>query len=151
MRTVSNLRILIVEDDRELCRSVARHLTRFGHRVDTVHTLNEARAVEAVYDCAVLDLELPDGLSIDLAEDLLDGGTTASVVFFSSVTDTKIAQRALRLGAFVTKSSGVHELSVTIADAVSRAASEMVAGGMALGLSSRRRQKSGARRKIRNS
>ena len=147
MPSVVNLSLLIVEDDRELCRSVARHLTLFGHKVEAAHSVAEALAKTGSYDCAILDIELPDGLGIDLADELLDAGAAASVVFFSSVADRALGQRALRLGAFVSKSSGVRELAQAVTDAVSRAVREMVAGGESPRFGSRRRAKSGSRRR----
>jgi DNA-binding response OmpR family regulator len=57
------VRILVLEDHRDLRAQVANHLTELGFKVDAVGTMEEARAALSVatYDLAVLDLGLPDG------------------------------------------------------------------------------------------
>ena len=57
------MRLLIVEDERDLASAVADHLRAQGHAVDVAGDL--ATAADAVagidYDLMLLDLHLPDG------------------------------------------------------------------------------------------
>ncbi|MEN9317304.1 MAG: hypothetical protein RIS35_3697 [Pseudomonadota bacterium] len=57
------MRILLVEDDAALARSVRSVLERARHAVDHASTLSEARAVIGIapWDAILLDLHLPDG------------------------------------------------------------------------------------------
>ena len=57
------MRILLIEDHRELRRMTAAHLSERGFVVDAVGDLASARAAldAAVYDAMILDLGLPDG------------------------------------------------------------------------------------------
>ena len=57
------MRILVLEDHRDLRAQVADHLVELGFKVDAVGTVEEARAALSIatYDLAVLDLGLPDG------------------------------------------------------------------------------------------
>lgn len=61
-------RILLVDDDRELCRAYARALRAAGHEVETAHAGQAAlEAFQLVaYDAVVLDVMLPDvdGLTV---------------------------------------------------------------------------------------
>ncbi len=62
------MKVLVVEDDRELAAKISVALSKDGMIVDTVHDGNEAAFVGCTenYDAAVLDLGLPgrDGVSV---------------------------------------------------------------------------------------
>ncbi|RBM20404.1 MULTISPECIES: response regulator transcription factor [Streptomyces] len=55
------MRVLIVEDEKRLARSLAQGLTAEGFAVDVVHTGTDGlhRATEGAYDLIVLDIMLP--------------------------------------------------------------------------------------------
>ncbi|WP_049576966.1 response regulator transcription factor [Streptomyces sp. SBT349] len=55
------MRVLIVEDEKRLARSLAQGLTAEGFAVDVVHTGTDGlhRATEGAYDLVVLDIMLP--------------------------------------------------------------------------------------------
>jgi CheY-like chemotaxis protein len=62
-------RLLIVDDDPEITRMLARSLSRLGYVVDTTSSPEEALARSATtkYDAAVLDLVMPVRDGADLA------------------------------------------------------------------------------------
>lgn len=66
------MRLLIVEDERDLASAVADHLRAQGHAVDVAEDL--ATAADALagidYDLMLLDLHLPDGDGIDFLRGL---------------------------------------------------------------------------------
>ena len=66
-------RILLVEDERELCELLAIGLRRAGYTVDAAATADEARRlIEAQsYALVIVDWRLPDGNGIDLADQAL--------------------------------------------------------------------------------
>lgn len=146
MLSLRNLRVLLVEDDPELARTVERILVRYGHVTHAVSTVGAADAVAESFDCAILDLDLPDGSGVSIAEQLLDRGQVGAVVFFSACTEADIVARATALGPFVPKSAGTSDLLRAVADAVSHAARQ-VAGSPGLVTTAPRRTKSGTRRK----
>ncbi|MDT0341382.1 response regulator transcription factor [Streptomyces litchfieldiae] len=55
------MRVLIVEDEKRLARSLAQGLTAEGFAVDVVHTGTDGlhRATEGAYDLIILDIMLP--------------------------------------------------------------------------------------------
>ena len=55
------MRVLIVEDERRLARSLAQGLTAEGFAVDVVHSGTDGlhRATEGSYDLIILDIMLP--------------------------------------------------------------------------------------------
>jgi len=65
-------RILIVDDDPEIGRMLTRSLARHGFEVDAVTSGGEAlaKAREAVYDAALVDLVMPGMDGADLASEL---------------------------------------------------------------------------------
>lgn len=62
------MRILVVEDEPTLARHLVRGLREEGYAVDLGETLAEASELSfaADYDCAILDVMLPDGSGLDL-------------------------------------------------------------------------------------
>ena len=61
-------RILVIDDDRKLCRLIADYLEPMGYGVETVHTGPEglARAKGGTYEAVILDVMLPgmDGFEV---------------------------------------------------------------------------------------
>jgi DNA-binding response OmpR family regulator len=148
MLALRNLRILLVEDDPELARTVERVLARYGHVTVTVTSVGAAEALSDSFDCGILDIDLPDGNGVVLAEALLDRGQLGAVVFFSASSDADIIADACEIGPFVAKSAGTRELERALADAVSCAARQVAGSeGAPGGGPPHRRTKSGARRK----
>ncbi len=69
------MRVLVVEDEVDLARAIARGLRRHGHAVDHAATYSEAelKIASGGYDVLVLDWNLPDGSGIDLCSRLRSG------------------------------------------------------------------------------
>jgi DNA-binding response OmpR family regulator len=146
MLALRNLRVLLVEDDPELARTVERSLAHYGHRTVIAGTVAATEALSDSFDCGILDIDLPDGNGVRLAETLLDRGQIGAVVFFSASTDPDTLAQACEVGLFVAKTAGVRELERAVAEAVSVAARQ-VAGSQPVSTQPRRRTKSGTRRK----
>jgi DNA-binding response OmpR family regulator len=146
MLAVRNLRVLLVEDDPELARTVERSLAHYGHRTVIAGSVAAAEALPGNFDCGILDIDLPDGNGVRLAEALLDRGQIGAVVFFSASSDSEVVAEARELGSFVAKTAGMRELERALAAAVSVAARQ-VAGSEPVSSRPRRRTKSGTRRK----
>ena len=146
MLALRNLRVLLVEDDPELARTVERSLGHYGHRTVIAGTVAATEALSDSFDCGILDIDLPDGSGVRLAEILLDRGQIGAVVFFSASSDPDTLAEAREIGLFVPKTAGVRELERAVAEAVSEAARQ-VAGSEPVSGHPRRRTKSGTRRK----
>jgi len=109
---VSGTRVLVVDDEPAILRTVGANLGRRGFDVDTARTAAEAmtRAEEAP-DLIVLDLGLPDRDGIDLIRAIRQRWRTPIIVL--SVRDGERDKvRALEHGAddYLTKPFGVEEL-----------------------------------------
>lgn len=106
-------RLLLVEDQQDVARTLARALTILGYRVQVVVNCEQARAFTEDVDCAVLDIDLPDGSGLDLARHLKSRGISR-LVFYSGCADPETIDAAQALGVFVPKLAGVHELVAQI-------------------------------------
>jgi DNA-binding response OmpR family regulator len=146
MLALRNLRVVLVEDDPEVARTIERVLARYGHVTTIAPSVAAAEQLGLSFDCGILDIDLPDGSGVALAARLLDNGQLGAVVFHSASTDAAVIAEARELGPFVFKSAGTRELERALAEAVSCAARQ-VAGGGAVSSASPRRKKSGLRRK----
>jgi PAS domain S-box-containing protein len=98
------LKILIIDDDRSFRKIVTRMMGRAGLNVETTEAINCAEGVEKlnknVYDCALLDYQLPDANGIHLLQEILHfGGTSTPIIFVTGKGDETIAAQALKTGA----------------------------------------------------
>lgn len=75
-------RILLVDDDRELCQLVAQYLTIENFHVEMAHDATEgtARALTGSYDFVILDVNMPGGSGFDILRRLRGSKTAASQV-----------------------------------------------------------------------
>src|SRR5688572_4206547 len=93
--------ILIVEDDAELARALGRFFR--AHRpVETAGTLAEARAFLAQpreWSAVILDLMLPDGLGLDLLDEIRAKQMQMPVLVLTGELDRSFVNRAQALRA----------------------------------------------------
>jgi len=106
--------VLVVEDDAELCRAIARCLEQRCCRVVTVDSVGPALELADHFDIGIFDLNLPDGFGVGAARELLARGTLGRAVFFTAAHDPPLLRAARELGPIITKSSGVSNLIDTI-------------------------------------
>ena len=66
------MKILLVDDDQELCELLARYLVREGIEVDHVHTGPEGlkQGLAKSYDAMILDIMLPGMSGLDVLTEL---------------------------------------------------------------------------------
>jgi two-component system, OmpR family, KDP operon response regulator KdpE len=108
----SGTRVLVVDDEPAILRTVRANLGRRGFEVDVATTAEEAIARAATGpDLIVLDLGLPDRDGLDVIQAIRRRSDTPIIVL--SVRDSEKAKvQALDLGAddYLTKPFGVEEL-----------------------------------------
>jgi len=112
--------ILLLEDDALLGKRLTASLEFMGAEVTHAETLSEARsALEGLhFDFALLDLNLPDGLSLDL---LRDGSIPENMVTILMTAEggVRSAVEAMRLGAadYLAKPFDIAELPLVFRNA----------------------------------
>jgi two-component system, response regulator RegA len=118
-------RILIVEDDAQLARSLAEALAEFGAERRVCSKVQEA--VEWLHDwhpqLVVLDLKLPDGTALDVLERCEDLSPHPAVIGISGHAAPQDAFRLHELGvrAFLPKPLDPGELGATVTRVLSTA------------------------------
>jgi two-component system OmpR family response regulator len=134
------MRILVVEDDRDLAKQVARALDQQGYSVDVAHDGEEGLFLGQTepYDGVVLDLGLPKLEGTTLLEQWRRAGRDVPVVILTARNTWSEKVGAFDSGAdqYVTKPFRMEELTATLRAAIRRAgghgASVLVSGPLQL-------------------
>lgn len=112
------MRLLLVEDDPELCRTAAEYLRRTGFSVDAAS--NGAGAMRALrlstYDAVVLDLRLPDADGFEICRELRQMGSDTRVLMATARDSVEDRVRGLDLGAddYLVKPYAMAELAARV-------------------------------------
>src|SRR6516225_7224190 len=93
-------RVLIVDDEENIGRSLRLILEREGYSVGTCLTAAEARASSQRPDLYMIDVRLPDANGIDLVRSLRSQDVAAPIVMISGHGTIAEAVEATRAGAF---------------------------------------------------
>jgi two-component system KDP operon response regulator KdpE len=112
-----SLRVLVVEDDREIRALIQSSLSVEGFAVQTAVTLREAQALleHAPPDVIVLDLGLPDGDGVELVQQVRRQHTTPILVVSARHQESqKIALLDAGADDYLTKPFSVAELLARI-------------------------------------
>ena len=96
------MRLLIVEDDVELCRDLGNHLTSCGYAVDAFSNAEEVLERldrDEAYDAAVLDILLPGMDGLTLLRRLRDAGNRLPVLVLTMRGSVQDRVQGLDAGA----------------------------------------------------
>jgi two-component system nitrogen regulation response regulator NtrX len=99
---MASRRILVVDDEENIGRSLRMILEREGYQVNALNSAAEMRAFpeRARIDLFLMDVRLPDASGIDLLRELQAGEITAPVIMISGHATIADAVEATRAGAF---------------------------------------------------
>jgi DNA-binding NtrC family response regulator len=78
--------VLVVDDNRELAENLAEALRGEGHRVEVTVSVAEALAARPRLEAAIVDILLPDGTGLELAQRLTARDPGLPVLFISGHT-----------------------------------------------------------------
>ena len=112
------MRLLIVEDEKELCDTVAKRLYSAGYEVDTCYDGNEASdyIMAENYDLIVLDLNLPGKDGMDILKELRETNEETKVLILSARSQIADKVEGLDAGAndYLSKPFHLAELEARI-------------------------------------
>jgi DNA-binding response OmpR family regulator len=114
-------RLLVVEDYPPLAKVIAIGAKQHGHEVVRAGSVQRALATEGTFDVAILDLDLPDGSGLELADALLREGRAHRVVFFTASRDQTLRRDALHYGPVLDKERGIEALMTVTAESLQMA------------------------------
>ena len=93
-------RILIVDDDRSIRRTLEKFLIGEGYEVTTAQDAPGAIAAADGPDLMLLDLGLPGGSGFDVLAALADRPAKPTVVVITARDDMQSTVKAIQLGAY---------------------------------------------------
>ena len=95
------MRILIVEDESTLKKTISDSLQEYGYQTDDAENLKDAEYMVDIrnYDLVLCDWSLPDGDGIDLISVIKQKSPHTSVLILSANDDVESEIKALKAGA----------------------------------------------------
>lgn len=118
------MKILIVEDEAELAKSISEYLSGENYLCENAATFSETMSKIEIfeYDCILLDIMLPDGNGLKILEELKKQRKQDGVIIISAknALDDKI--EGLKLGAddYLTKPFHLSELMARVYSIIRR-------------------------------
>jgi DNA-binding response OmpR family regulator len=112
------MRILLVEDELELQKSIVQYLDYAGNIVEAVSEFNKAsdKVNEFDYDCVLLDINITNGNGLELIKQLKQAKSKAGIIIISAKNSLDDKVTGLDLGAddYLTKPFHLSELNARI-------------------------------------
>jgi len=109
------MKILIVEDEQELARSIAEYLKKEELECEVAGNIKKAmeKAENVLYDCFIIDIGLPDGNGLDLIPLIQERNTNAGILILTARDGLTDKVTSLESGAddYLTKPFYLSELA----------------------------------------
>ena len=118
------MKLLIIEDEKQLVKSMAQFLRQEGYVCEIAYTASEANEKILLfdYDCILLDISLPDGNGLKILEKLRANNKTDGVIMITAKNSLDDRVKGLNLGAddYLPKPFFMPELNARISAVVRR-------------------------------
>jgi len=115
-------KVLIVDDDEQLCLLLEKLISKLGHTSSVVHSVSAALAASSAdeFDLVMLDLELPDGNGLSALADLRVAPSSPEVIIITGTGNIEGAELAFKYGAwdFIPKPLNPSEVILSITRAL---------------------------------
>ncbi|MCF8109691.1 MAG: response regulator [Desulfohalobiaceae bacterium] len=117
-------KILILDDEASVCRTLSRIVRRIGREYDVVHSAEEARELlqEESFELILSDIRLPGESGLDFVRYTVAQDPDVAIIMITGVDDPEVAEEALELGAYgyIVKPFKVSEVLINISGALRR-------------------------------
>jgi DNA-binding response OmpR family regulator len=114
----SLMKLLIVEDENSLSRSIGDYLKMEGHICEYAKNYKEAfiKTADNSYNCIILDIGLPDGNGLDIIREMKKNRSTDRILILSAKSSLDDKLTGLKIGAddYLTKPFHMSELSARV-------------------------------------
>jgi len=118
------MKILIIEDEQELAKSMKQYLRQESYVVEVAYTAREAleKVLLHEYDCILLDITLPDGNGLSILEKLKTENKLDGVIIVSARNSLDDKIKGLNLGAddYLAKPFHLSEMGARISAIIRR-------------------------------
>lgn len=112
------MKLLILEDEKELSESMSAYLKKEGHICDIASKLGQANQFVQMfeYDCVIIDIMLPDGSGLELINLIKQKQPKCGIVVASAKNSLDDKINGLNLGAddYLTKPFHLAELNARV-------------------------------------
>lgn len=112
------MKLLIIEDERQLSDSIVSYMSREDYLCEQAFTFSDAKMKVCVYDydCVLLDLMLPGGSGLDILRELKRRKPETGVIIVSAKGSLEDKVEGLKIGAddYISKPFHLPELSMRI-------------------------------------
>lgn len=112
------MKILLIEDEPELRKSIKLYLHQEGYVVESAADFIKASEKTGVYnyDCILVDITLPRGSGLDIIRQLKEAGSKAGIIIISAKnsSDDKVAGLDLGADDYLAKPFSLAELNSRI-------------------------------------
>ena len=112
------MKLLLIEDEKELALSIQKYLTDKDFVCEWVN--NKSDAIDKIsiydYDCVLLDLMLPDGNGFEILKEMKGQNKTDGIIIISAKENLETRLEGFKIGAddYLTKPFHLSELLVRI-------------------------------------
>jgi len=118
------MKILLIEDEKELSRSIDTYLREENYICETAHTYDQARERINlyIYDCVIVDITLPDGNGLDIIRELKEKHIETGIIIISAKNSLDDKILGLEIGAddYLTKPFHLSELNARVKSIIRR-------------------------------
>ncbi len=115
-------KVLIIDDDHEVCETIESLVTRLSHEAISAHTLTDGldRLEDGEVDVVFLDVRLPDGSGMDILPHIAAHADAPEVIILTGKGDPDGAELAIQQGVwdYLLKPSSVREITLTLGRAL---------------------------------
>ena len=112
------MKLLIVEDEKSLSRSIGNYLKMEGHVIEYAQNFREAsfKTADNSYNCVILDIGLPDGNGLNIIHEMKANKSTDRILILSAKSSVEDKITGLKIGAddYLTKPFHMAELSARV-------------------------------------
>ncbi len=117
-------RILIIDDDKDICLVLSKFLIKNNYEVDVAHRGDEGLKLLRTHDYTLIlcDYRLPDFTGVEMLRKIKLLQPTVAVIIITGYSDVRTAVETFRYGAndYVTKPLYPDELLVTIRETIAK-------------------------------
>lgn len=118
------MKILVVEDEKGLAESISDYLSKEGFVVETADEFNLAHEKISLYnyDCAIVDLNLPNGTGFDIVSYIKSKDVSTGIIIISARNALEDKIRGLEIGSddYLIKPFHLSELNARVKSLIRR-------------------------------
>ncbi|UXX78473.1 response regulator transcription factor [Reichenbachiella carrageenanivorans] len=118
------MKILVVEDEKGLAESISEYLSKEGFVVETADEFNLAHEKISLYnyDCAIVDLNLPNGTGFDIVSYIKSKDVSTGIIIISARNALEDKIRGLEIGSddYLIKPFHLSELNARVKSLIRR-------------------------------